>query len=91
MLTIYGYDSNIHRCVYCDNAKRLADVKKIPYEFINVMPEKSVFDDKVIGELLQKLGRETQVGLTMPQIFNEAVHVGGFDDLRAAIAKGEIK
>ena len=91
MLTIYGYDSNIHRCVFCDNAKRLADVKKIPYEFINVMPEKGVFDEDVIETLLTRLNRESKVSLTMPQIFIRDNHIGGFDDLRAAVAKGEIK
>ncbi|MFP9058829.1 glutaredoxin domain-containing protein, partial [Enterococcus faecalis] len=40
MFKVYGYDSNIHKCVYCDNAKRLLTVKKQPFEFINIMPEK---------------------------------------------------
>ncbi|AWD92122.1 thioredoxin [Escherichia phage CLB_P2] len=84
MFKVYGYDSNIHRCVFCDNAKRLLDVKKQPYEFINVMPEKGVFDDEKIAELLTALGRESQVGLTMPQVFApDGTSIGGFDQLRA--------
>ena len=84
MFKIYGYDSNIHRCVFCDNAKRLLDVKKQPYEFINVMPEKGVFDEEKIAELLTALGRESQVGLTMPQVFSpDGTSIGGFDQLRA--------
>ncbi len=84
MFKIYGYDSNIHRCVFCDNAKRLLDVKKQPYEFINVMPEKGVFDDEKIAQLLSALGRESQIGLTMPQVFApDGSHIGGFDQLRA--------
>ncbi|AAU29268.1 NrdC thioredoxin [Escherichia phage JS10] len=84
MFKVYGYDSNIHRCVFCDNAKRLLDVKKQPYEFINVMPEKGVFDDEKIAELLAALGRESQVGLTMPQVFApDGTSIGGFDQLRA--------
>ncbi|QJA42614.1 thioredoxin [Enterobacteria phage vB_EcoM_IME540] len=84
MFKVYGYDSNIHRCVFCDNAKRLLDVKKQPYEFINVMPEKGVFDDEKIAELLTALGRESQVGLTMPQVFApDGTSIGGFDRLRA--------
>lgn len=83
MLTIYGYDSSIHRCVHCDNAKRLAEVKRETYEFKNVMPEKGVFDDEVIAELLTRLGRDTQIGLTMPQIFDaKGAHIGGFTELR---------
>lgn len=84
MFKVYGYDSNIHRCVFCDNAKRLLDVKKQPYEFINVMPEKGVFDDEKIAGLLAALGRESQVGLTMPQVFApDGTSIGGFDQLRA--------
>ncbi|QQG32266.1 thioredoxin [Citrobacter phage CkP1] len=82
MLVIYGYDSTIHRCVYCDNAKRLAGVKKREFEFKNVMPEKGVFDDAVIAELLTRLGRDTQIGLTMPQIFDGETYIGGFTELR---------
>lgn len=80
MLTIFGYDSSIHKCVYCDNAKRLADVKKIPYEFINVMPEKGVLDDAIIATLLAKLKRDTQIGLTMPQIFKGDTYIGGYTE-----------
>ncbi|QLF81482.1 thioredoxin [Escherichia phage vB_EcoM_FB] len=84
MFKVYGYDSNIHRCVFCDNAKRLLDVKKQPYEFINVMPEKGVFDDEKIAQLLAALGHESQIGLTMPQVFApDGSHIGGFDQLRA--------
>lgn len=84
MFKVYGYDSNIHRCVFCDNAKRLLDVKKQPYEFINVMPEKGVFDDEKIAQLLAALGRESQIGLTVPQVFApDGSHIGGFDQLRA--------
>ncbi|AWD91204.1 thioredoxin [Enterobacteria phage vB_EcoM_IME281] len=83
MFKIYGYDSNIHRCVFCDNAKRFLDVKKQPYEFINVMPEKGVFDDEKIAQLLAALGRESQIGLTMPQVFApDGTSIGGFDQLR---------
>lgn len=83
MFKIYGYDSNIHRCVFCDNAKRLLDVKKQPYEFVNVMPEKGVFDDEKIAQLLAKLGRESKIGLTMPQVFApDGSHIGGFTELR---------
>ena len=83
MFKVYGYDSNIHKCVYCDNAKRLLTVKKQPFEFINIMTEKGVFDDEKIAELLTKLGRDTQIGLTMPQVFApDGSHIGGFDQLR---------
>lgn len=83
MFTVFGYDSSIHKCVFCDNAKRLLDVKKQEYAFINVMPEKGVFDEVVVSDLLRRLGRESRIGLTMPQIFApDGTHIGGFDELR---------
>jgi glutaredoxin len=83
MFKIYGYDSNVHRCTYCDNAKRLLDVKKQPYEFISIMPEKGHFDEAAVDEMLKLLGRESQVGLTVPQIFApNGTHIGGFNELR---------
>ena len=39
--------------------------------------------EKKIAELLTKLGRDTQIGLTMPQVFApDGSHIGGFDQLR---------
>lgn len=89
MLTIFGYDSTIHKCPYCDNAKRLATMKGIQFEFINVMPAKGEFDEEVISDLLKRLGRESKVGITMPQIFWNDNHLGGFDDFRAVA--GQLK
>ena len=83
MLTIFGFDSKIHKCVYCDNAKRFCSQKGIPYKFVNVMPEKDILDEDVIKEILNKLGRESRVGLTMPQIFkDDGTYIGGFNELR---------
>ncbi len=88
MLTIFGYDSSIHKCVHCDNAKRFCDMKGIPFEFMNVAISKEngdiIFDQEVIDELLHRLNRESKTGLTMPQIFREDTgeHIGGFSELR---------
>lgn len=87
MFKIFGYDNNIHRCVPCLNAKRLLDAKKQPYEFISVVKGKCgndlEFDNEVIQELLTRLNRPSQVGLTMPQVFDpKGAHIGGFDQLR---------
>lgn len=89
MYKVFGYDSNIHKCVPCINAKRLLDAKKKDYEFVSVVTGKDengpVFDDAVIAQLLAKLGRETQIGLTMPQVFApDGTHIGGFDQLKAS-------
>lgn len=95
MLTIFGYDSLIHKCVYCDNAKRLATVKKLPYVFHSVVTGKNeddlIFDESVIKDMLGRLDLETKDGLTMPQVFWHGVHIGGFDDMKNAFQQGVLK
>lgn len=89
MLTIFGYDSKIHKCQYCDNAKRLATMKGLPFNFVNVMPVAGEFDEPVIADLLKRMGRESKIGITMPQIFWNEEHIGGFDQFRAVA--GQLK
>ena len=61
-------------CGYCDAAKRLLNKKNIPYKEINIALDKSKMD-----EMLKKSnGRRT-----IPQIFFDEYHVGGFEELRA--------
>ncbi|QQV88937.1 thioredoxin [Providencia phage PSTRCR_121] len=83
MIKIYGFNPDHFKCAPCINAKRFCETKGHEYEFISVSsapgPE---FNQEVIAELLQMLGRESQVGLTMPQVFIDGVSIGGFDDLR---------
>lgn len=61
-------------CPYCINAERLLaskGVSQINKIRIDLQPEKR-------DEMMQKTGRRT-----VPQIYIDEVHVGGFDDLRA--------
>lgn len=61
-------------CPYCANAERLLQSKgvtEINKIRIDVEPEKRV-------EMMQKTGRRT-----VPQIYIDDKHIGGFDDLRA--------
>lgn len=58
-------------CPYCIRAKRLLDTRGVEYD------EKSVEDPAVRAEMIQRsTGRST-----VPQIFIDAKHVGGCDDL----------
>lgn len=87
MFKVFGYDSAIHKCVPCINAKRLLDAKKQEYEFISVVSGKDengpIFNQEVIDELLTRLNRPSQVGLTMPQVFDpKGSHIGGFTELK---------
>ena len=69
-------------CPYCVNAERLlkakgvTDINKIR---IDLQPEQR-------AEMMQKTGRRT-----VPQIYIDDLHVGGFDDLHALDLAGGLE
>ena len=68
-------------CAFCDAAKRLLKRNNIPYKEINV-----AIEDGKRDEMLSKSnGRRT-----IPQIFFNEYHVGGYEELRALEKKGEL-
>jgi glutaredoxin 3 len=72
MPTITMYTTAV--CPYCINAERLLiskGVKEINKIRVDLQPEQRV-------EMMQRTGRRT-----VPQIYIDDRHVGGFDDLRA--------
>jgi glutaredoxin 3 len=72
MANILMYTSAV--CPYCMNAERLLaskGVKDINKIRVDLQPEKR-------DEMIAKTGRRT-----VPQIFIDDRHIGGFDDLRA--------
>ena len=68
-------------CPYCMNAERLlanrgvTDIEKIR---VDLQPELRL-------EMMQKTGRRT-----VPQIYIDERHIGGFDELRALDVAGEL-
>ena len=68
-------------CVFCDAAKRLLTKKNIPYKEINI-----ALDEVKKEEMLKKSNGKR----TIPQIFIEDFHVGGYEELRALEKKGEL-
>ena len=68
-------------CPYCHAAARLLDGKKAPYTTINIsaQPQKR-------PEMIQRANGRT----TVPQIFIDGQHIGGFDDLSALNARGKL-
>ena len=62
------------RCAFCDAAKRLLTRNNIPYKEINIALEEGKMD-----EMLNKSNGKR----TIPQIFFDEYHVGGFEELRA--------
>ena len=67
-------------CPYCINAERLLVSKGVKINKIRVdlQPE-------LRQEMMQKTGRRT-----VPQIYIDALHVGGYDDLRALDLAGKL-
>tara|TARA_B100000925_G_scaffold42657_1_gene27810 strand:- start:35 stop:295 length:261 start_codon:yes stop_codon:yes gene_type:complete len=79
MKNIIIYSSN--NCGYCELAKSLLESLNYQYQEINIqeMPDKR-------DEMLRKSnGRRT-----VPQIFINDVHVGGYDELNRLYLKGEL-
>ena len=68
-------------CAFCNAAKRLLTKKNIPYKEINI-----ALDEDKREEMLKKSNGKR----TIPQIFIEDYHVGGYVELRALENKGEL-
>ena len=69
------------RCNFCDAAKRLLIRNNISFNEINV-----ALEEGKRNEMLNKSnGRKT-----IPQIFFNEFHVGGYEELRALEKKGEL-
>lgn len=67
-------------CKYCIMAKELLDGLKVPYTTIDVNDSHSKR-----AEMIQKTGRKT-----VPQIYINDHHVGGYDDLKALKDSGKL-
>ena len=68
-------------CSYCDAAKRLLKRNNIPYNEINV-----ALEDEKREEMLSKSNGKR----TIPQIFFNELHIGGYEELRTLEKKGEL-
>ena len=90
MLTIYGYLSEVQKCINCDSAKRLCTAKGKDYEFKSLADSKDengpIFNDN-FKELLVRLNKTTGVGISLPVIFDGDTKVGGFNELRNYVKK----
>ena len=68
-------------CNFCSAAKHLLSKKKINYEEIDIG-----YDDKRREEMLKK----SNGAKTIPQIFIEDKHIGGYVELKALESKREL-
>ncbi|HEY8520293.1 MAG TPA: glutaredoxin 3 [Gammaproteobacteria bacterium] len=67
-------------CGYCAAAKRLLTSKGVEFTEVDVLA-----DPERRAEMMQRSGRRT-----VPQIFIGERHIGGYDDLQALDARGEL-
>ena len=67
-ITIYTSDN----CAFCQEAKEIIKEKKLQYEEINISK-----DDKLKNEMIKKYNGM----ITVPQIFVNSKHIGGYEDL----------
>ncbi len=67
-------------CAYCMAAKRLLEKKGIEYE--DVM----VDDNPTLRKEMERLSKQQ----TVPQIFIDEIHVGGYDDLAELHREGKL-
>ena len=71
-----------YNCGYCDRAKKLLDEKKISYKEINIQDDPTERE-----EMLRKAnGRRT-----VPQIFINDTHIGGFQELQKIVIEGNLE
>ena len=68
-------------CAFCDAAKRLLNRNNISYKEINI-----AIEEGKMNEMLSKSNGKK----TIPQIFIEDLHIGGYNELRALENKGEL-
>lgn len=71
-ITVYGKDG----CIFCQKAVYLAETKSISYDYIDVSDEKQ----KLLMKERIRLAGGT-VPKTVPQIFEGAKYIGGYEDL----------
>jgi glutaredoxin 3 len=67
-------------CPYCMRARRLLEEKGVEYSVINVASDSWLWE-----EMIERSHR-----YTVPQIFIDDLHVGGFDDMKALDLAGRL-
>ncbi len=68
-------------CNFCSAAKHLLNKKKVSYEEIDIG-----YDEKKRDEMLKK----SNGAKTIPQIFIEEKHIGGYVELKALEVAGKL-
>ena len=69
-------------CNYCEAAKRLFNRNNAPYNEINIAAV-----DGAMDEMIKKADGKR----TIPQIFFDEQHIGGYDEVRALEKENKLK
>jgi glutaredoxin 3 len=67
-------------CPFCVRAKRLLQARRVPYDEVDVGD-----DAELRADVVRRTGRRT-----VPQIFIDGRSIGGFEELAALDARGEL-
>lgn len=70
MKIIIIYTKN--NCPFCDMAKNLINIKNLQYKEVNISNDQNKIDEMI---------KKAQGRRSVPQIFIDGEHIGGFDDL----------
>ena len=71
-----------YNCGYCDRAKKLLEEKSISYREINIQ------DNPTEREVMLKKANGRR---TVPQIFINEVHIGGFQELHKIVIEENLE
>ena len=69
-------------CAFCDAAKRLFKRNNVSFEEIDIGNDLTIREEMI---------KKSNGRRTVPQIFIENNHVGGYEELRALEKSGELK
>lgn len=75
MIEIYGKP----QCNYCEQAKLLLELKKIPYQYIEVVTADATASDQISRDDFVKKFPSARM---VPQIMVQGRHLGGFAELK---------
>lgn len=78
-VVIYGRP----QCKWCDAAKELCEYEDLQYEYINI--REAGIDGAKLSEIC---GTKVE---TVPQIFADGVHIGGYDKFDIHVSRNEVE
>lgn len=83
LVEIFGFDPESFVCKPCINAKNLAMSRKMNYKFYPIAKVSASEEHRANKmELTNRANAINLVVETMPQVFIDGVHIGGFDQFK---------